>query len=380
MRGGRRAIGNGGARLGEDLDFASELVGRLFDEEIKQIGEGEAAEQDGGPVEQVAEIGNAEDAVELHALDVDEVERIAPSACSDQEAEGLAMLAVGDFFAYPEKGEDAEPDHGLCIRDAGLEMQHFGGPGSEPDEEAAAPDAESGAADADGGTLLGEEAAEEPDGEEEKSCAERAEIVPSDGMRMREGGKRSSDENNGEEFRPAKAVAQPAEERISGVVDLLAEEAPKRRFPEDRVLSPEDEMLAEKAVDGEGSGNGNENARVTAQVVAADGNFLGADERKVNAKTGDDKKDDDRGSPERDGFPAAGEKTHEGRVSVGASKERKHTVMANGHPQSEHEAQGVQNAIVMRRGVSFFVHLLNTAGDDGGHAECARSGLEAATK
>src|SRR5260370_15712645 len=81
-------------------------------------------------------------AEQLHTLDVNKVQRVAPCARHGEETIRLAMPAICNFFSHPVVCQDAEPNHCLRIGNSRFEMQHFSGSGSAPDEEspAAKPD------------------------------------------------------------------------------------------------------------------------------------------------------------------------------------------------------------------------------------------------
>jgi hypothetical protein len=193
--------------------------------------------------------------------------------------------------------------------------------------------------------LFGEESAEEPDGEENGGGTDRTEKTPTVGVRMGGGNGDAGDEGGGEEGRPAGEAAKDAQKRISGVINFLAEKTPERRLPENGVLTPKVKVGAGQAVNTESTGDGNENAGVTAEVVAGDGKVAVSAEREVDAETGDDEEDDDGGSAENEGAPAVGEKVAEGGGFVDASEEGKHPVMTNGDPESENEAESIEDRV-----------------------------------
>src|SRR6266436_7064700 len=120
--------------------------------------------------------------------------------------------------------------------------------------------------------------------------------MPGDRMRMRCCGPRSRQECSGQQLLPPDSVSHPPQQGIGRVIDLFAGQAPERRFPKYRVLSPQDEMLPKQSVDTQCARYGNQYPRVSPEVVAPDREFFIPDKRKVDAKPGDHEEYDDRWS------------------------------------------------------------------------------------
>src|SRR5580658_2008501 len=65
----------------------------------------------------------------------------------------------------------------------------------------------------------------------------------------------------------------------------------------------------------------------------------------MDAKPGNDKKDDDGGRTEDHRVPPAREETAERGRFVNAGEEREHLVVPDSHPKREDESQGIENRI-----------------------------------
>lgn len=140
-------------------------------------------------------------------------------------------------------------------------------------------------------------------------------------------------------------IAEKTEERVGGVIDLLAEEAPEWRFPKDGVFTPEAQALAENTVEDKSASDRNQDARVAANVETTDGEASGTTEGKMNAKAGNDEEDDDGGSAEDNRAPTASEEAADGRGDVDSTEEREHPAVAYGNPEGEDEAKSVEDGI-----------------------------------
>jgi len=215
--------------------------------------------------------------------------------------------------------------------------------------------------------LFGEECAEKPNGKQDRCGAQRTEDVPVGGVRVSESNGDAGDERNGKQDSPSGSVTKDAQERISGVIDFLAEQAPQRRLPKNGMLAPEMEFFAVQAIDEESADDGYENAGVTAKVETCDGKFCFRAKREMDAEAGNEEENDDSGGAKDDAAPGMSEKAAESRGLVGTGEQRKHAVMANGHPQSKDETQGVENRVAV------------SLADDGG-GQWARSDFCAETK
>jgi hypothetical protein len=342
---GGRGGGLDGCGGAVELDGAGEAVRGAFDQDVKEVGEEERAQKGEKPGEEVTEIGEVQPGVKIEALSMNEVEGITPGAGSDQVFVGRVAASVLDFLFDPEISEQAEGDHGQGVRDFGFEVQHLGRPTSEPGGKTPEPNADGGIEGGESCGLFGKKSAEEPDGEENGGGTERAKRMPIGGVRMGEGDGDTGEEGSGEERRPAGETAKDAQERISGVVNFLAEKAPERRLPKNGVLTPKVQLSAGQAVNTKSAGDGNENAGVTAEVVAGDGKVAVSAKREVDAETGDDEENDDGGSAENDGVPTVREKAAEGSGGVNASEEGEQSVVANGDPESQDEAESVEDRV-----------------------------------
>lgn len=243
------------------------------------------------------------------------------------------MVGVSNFISNPKIGEESKPDHGLRVGNAGFEVEHFGNPTSQPNQESPKPNSKFGVQHRKGVGLLSEQAAKQPNRQEDQRSAQRAKIVPGQRMPMGCRSDRAGSKNDGKENLPADSLTNYTKKWISSVIDFFAGEAPKRRFPKDGVLAQKRELLSIETIDAESASNRNQNARVTAKIVTTDSQLFVSAEGEVNAKAGDHKKDDHRRRAEYDALPRVGDEPSKRGGYVDAGEEWKDSIVAHGDPE-----------------------------------------------
>ena len=112
------------------------------------------------------------------------------------------------------------------------------------------------------------------------------------------------------------------------------------------MLSPQDQLLAQKAVDCKRSGNRNEDAGIAPEIVTADIDFPRAAEWQVDAEAGDDEEHYDGGSAEDNGAPGVTDGVPEADAGIVVAEERNHLEMADSNPERKDEAQGIKDGEV----------------------------------
>src|SRR5450755_3155543 len=114
-------------------------------------------------------------------------------------------------------------------------MQHLGNPATRPGQESPEPDGEVRSGFKKRFTLFGKQATQEPDWKKNQGGAKRTINVPIPGVRMQGRNRDGNDEAERNHLAPSKTAPEPTNERIERVVNLLAEKAPQRRVPKNRV-------------------------------------------------------------------------------------------------------------------------------------------------
>src|ERR1700722_18497241 len=75
---------------------------------------------------------------------VDQIERIAPTAGSNEPRPRLLEHAETNFLANPEKRQHTERNHRLRVRNMRFEMKHLAGPANSPHSKAPLPNRSGG--------------------------------------------------------------------------------------------------------------------------------------------------------------------------------------------------------------------------------------------